>query len=138
MKTKCFFYVFFGMLAFSANAQSNWKLVGQDDFTKTYIDLGSVKENLGPQSSVVVDLVMVTDNFKRPEDLSNTNISYAASRSTLISISCQYENWRILNNKFYNKHYGVGQHFDAVGPFPWNHSSKGDSSVKAVYKAVCG
>lgn len=138
MKTKYFLCVVFGALALSVNAQSNWKLVGQDNFTKTYIDLGSVREKLGPQSSTVVDLVMVTDNFKISEDLSNTNISYAASRSTLISISCQHENWRILDNKFYNKHYGVGQHFYATGPFPWNHSSKGDNSVKSVYKAVCG
>ena len=140
MKTKCFFYVFFGMLAFSANAQSNWKLVGQDAYTRTFIDLDSFRAKLGPQSSVVIDLVMMVDNIKMSEDLSNTSESRETSRTQKASVSCPFQNFRIHSSNFFNQHNAVGQPFKTGIPGGmWiNIGGGGNSQVRDVYKAVCG
>lgn len=141
MKTKYFFCIVFGVLAFSVNAQPNWKQVGQDAFTKTYIDLGSVREKLDPQSSKVIDLVMMVDNIKMPEDLSNTNENRETSRTQKASVSCPFQNFRIHSSNFFNQHNAVGQPFKTGIPGGmWINigGGGGNSQVRAVYKAVCG
>jgi hypothetical protein len=135
---KYFLFVIFGALAYSVNAQTNWKQIGQDAFTKTYIDLGSVREKLDPQLSAVVDLITMIDYPKIAEDSNNTNVSYASSSSAKASISCQHQNFRILSNKFFNKHNAVGQPFYDWNGGPWRHINAGDGQVKVVHKAVCG